>query len=353
MIAAVFKGEGKLVLEERPRPGLHRDTDALIRVTGVGICGTDLHILQVPPAHPARRDIVLGHEFTGEIVQVGAAIPDFAPGESVLIDPHPGCGMCAACKRGEPDRCIPLYTSAEPGHAATIGIFSDGAMTSHVVVPRESLCKVSRGVPSHIAALAEPLSCVVNAFDKLAMRPGESVLVLGAGPIGLLFTSMFKAAGAAKLIVSEPSAYRRKAAVDCGATVVVDPVKEDLPSVVARELPEGPQIVVEAVGPLLPLAINLVGGHGRVLQFGHDETAHPAVPVGTMLKKEVVIYGAFIGRHSFQRTAAIMESGILPLERIVSHRLPLSRIHEGIDLLRKGQAIKVILEPQGGAGVRG
>jgi threonine dehydrogenase-like Zn-dependent dehydrogenase len=313
----------------------------------VGICGTDLHILQVPPAHPAKQDIILGHEFTGEIVELGDGITDFSQGESVLIDPHPGCGVCAACKRGEPDRCIPLFQGAVPGHCATIGIFSDGGMTDYAVLPRQSLYKVSPRVPSHIAALAEPLSCVINAFDKLSMRPGESVVVLGAGPIGLLFTSLFKAAGAAKLIISEPSEYRRKAALDCGATAVVDPQEEDLSKVLARELPDGPQIVVEAVGPLLPLAIELVGGHGRVLQFGHDETVEPAVPVGTMLKKEVVIYGAFIGRHSFERTAAIMESGILPLERIVSHRLPLKRIHEGIELLRKGQAIKIILEPEG------
>jgi threonine dehydrogenase-like Zn-dependent dehydrogenase len=345
MIGAIFKGEGRLVLEERPTPNLKSATDALIRVTGVGICGTDLHILQVPPAHPAKRDIILGHEFTGEIVEVGEGITDFSPGEPVLIDPHPGCGVCAACKRGEPDRCIPLFNGAAPGHCATIGIFSDGAMASYAVVPRESLYKVSPKVPSHIAALAEPLSCVISAFGKLSVRPGESAVILGAGPIGLLFTTMFKAAGVAKLIVSEPSQYRRQAAVECGASTVVDPGKEDPAQVVLRELPEGPQVVVEAVGPLLPLAIELVGGHGRVLQFGHDETVEPAVPVGTMLKKEVVIYGAFIGRHSFERTAAIMESGTLPLERIVSHRLPLAEIHKGIDLLRKGQGIKIILEP--------
>jgi len=347
MLAAVFKGEGKLVLEDRPKPEIKSNTDVLIKVRAVGVCGTDLHILQIPPAHPAKRNSILGHEFTGEIVEVGSAISDFRASELVLIDPHPGCGVCAPCKRGEPDRCIPLFTAEAPGHCATIGIFSDGAMTSYVVVPRQSLYKVSPRVPAHIAALAEPLSCVINAFDKLNMRPGESVVVLGAGPIGLLFISLFRAAGASRLIVSEPAEYRRQAAVDCGATTVVDPTREDLVAVVQQELNgEGPNIVVEAVGPLLPLAIELVGGHGRVLQFGHDETVQPAIPVGTMLKKEVVIYGAFIGRHSFERTATVMESGILPLERIVSHRLPLKRVQEGIDLLRKGQAIKVIIEPQ-------
>jgi threonine 3-dehydrogenase len=346
MISAVFKGEGQLVLEDRPKPELQNDTDVLIKVTGVGICGTDLHILQVPPAHPAKRDIILGHEFAGEIVEKGGQVPDFEIGESVLIDPHPGCGSCKECKRGQPDHCIPLYTTGEPGHPNTIGIFSEGAMTSYVTVPRQSLYKVSSQVPSHIAALAEPLTCVINAFDKLNMQPGKSVVVLGAGPIGLLFTSLFKASGASKLIVSEPSEYRRKAAEDCGATKVVDPTKDDLTAVVQSEIGEGPNIVVEAVGPLLAEAIKLVGAHGQVMQFGHDESVRPEIPVGILLKKEVIIYGAFIGRHCFDRTATVMESGILPLDRIVSHRLPLSNIQEGIDLLRQGKAIKVILEPE-------
>lgn len=347
MLAAVFEGQGQLVLKDRPKPKLTRDTDALIKVTGVGICGTDLHILQVPPAHPARQDIVLGHEFTGEIVAVGSQVPDFTPGDAVLIDPHAGCGLCEACKSGNTDICIPLIAaSGEPGHPATIGIFSDGAMTSYAIVPRESLFKVKPEVPSHIRALAEPLACVLNATNKLKVQPGDTVLVLGAGPIGLLFTAVLKANGASKVIVSEVSDYRKAAAEACGATLVVDPNKEDLQAIVARETDGGPNVVVEAVGPLLPQAIHLVGTRGTVLQFGHDETIEPAIPVGVMLKKEVQILGAFIGRYSFERAAKVMESGQLPLDQIVSHRLPLSEVHQGIELLRQGKGLKIILEPE-------
>jgi len=347
MIGAVFEGNGKLVLRDRPKPELKKDTDALIKVTGVGICGTDLHILQVPPAHPARQNIILGHEFTGEIVAVGSRIPDFAPGDTVLIDPHPGCGLCEACRSGNTDICIPLIASSgEPGHPGTIGIFSDGAMTSYAVVPRESLFRVDPKVPSHIRALAEPLACVLNATNKLKAQPGDTVLVLGAGPIGLLFTAVLRANGASKVIVSEISDYRKEAAEACGATLVVDPKKEDLAAIVKRETGGGPNIVVEAVGPLLPQAIKLVGTRGTVLQFGHDETVEPAIPVGIMLKKEVQILGAYIGRYSFERAAKVMESGQLPLERIVSHRLPLSQVHEGIELLRRGKGLKIILEPE-------
>ena len=347
MLAAVFEGNGQLVLQDRPKPVLKNDNEALIKVTGVGICGTDLHILQIPPAHPATKGAILGHEFTGEIVEVGSQIPDFKAGEAVIIDPHPGCGICQECKKGNPDRCISLIeASGEPGHPATIGIFSDGAMTSYAIVPRQSLYKVSPEVPSHIRALAEPLACVVNATQKLKVQPGESVLVLGAGPIGLLFTSLLKANGATKLIVSEISDYRREAAKDCGADIVVNPNTEDLAAIVKRETDGGPDVVVEAVGPLLPQVIELAGGGGRILQFGHDESVNPAIPVAEVLKKELQIFGAFIGKFCFEKTARIMESGALPLERIVSHQLPLSKVHEGLELLRQGKGIKIILQPE-------
>jgi threonine 3-dehydrogenase len=187
---------------------------------------------------------------------------------------------------------------------------------------------------------------VLNAVNRFKVQPGDTVVVLGAGPIGLLFTSVLKANGASKVIVAEISDYRKAAAKDCGATLVVDPTKEDVAAVVKRETDGGPDVVVEAVGPLLPQAIELVRTRGTVLQFGHDEIVNPAIPVGVMLKKEVQILGAFIGRYSFDRAAKVMESGQLPLDRIVSHRFPLSQVHEGLELLRQGKGIKIILEPE-------
>jgi threonine dehydrogenase-like Zn-dependent dehydrogenase len=347
MLAAVFEGNGNLVLKERPKPQIKRDTDVLLKVRGVGICGTDLHILQVPPAHPARLGATLGHEFTGEVAEVGSAVTEVRPGDLVLVDPHPGCGRCEECVSGHPDRCIPLYSSATaPGHCATIGIFSDGAMTSYAVAPAHALFKVDAEVPAHIAALAEPLACVVSATDKLKVQPGETALILGAGPIGLLFTSLIKASGASKIVVSEISEYRRKVAWECGATRVVNPREEDLAAVVQQEMPGGADVVVEAVGPLLPQAIELAHSSGRILQFGHDELARPAIPVAELLRKEITIYGSFIGKFSFHKLPRLMRSGVLPLEKIVSHQLPVSRVHEGISLLRQGKAIKVILHPE-------
>ena len=341
-----MKATGKLVLKDRPKPELKKDTDALIKVTGVGICGTDLHILQFPRLTRQGKTLFWDMNLPGKSWRSAAEYLTLRPGTPVLIDPHPGCGVCEACKNGNTDICIPLIAaSGEPGHPATIGIFSDGAMTSYAIVPRESLFKVDPKVPSHIRALAEPLACVLNATNKLKAQPGDSVLVLG-GPHRIAVHR--RAEGQWGLQGHRIRDFRlsQRGCRGPRATLVVDPRKEDLEAIVKRETGGGPNIVVEAVGPLLPQAIKLVGHRGTVLQFGHDETANPTIPVGVMLKKEVQILGAYIGRYSFERAAKVMESGQLPLDKIVSHRLPLSRVHEGIELLRQGKGLKIVLEPE-------
>jgi threonine dehydrogenase-like Zn-dependent dehydrogenase len=348
MLAAVFEGNGKLVIKERPKPGIKNESDVLIKVTASGICGTDLHILQVPPAHPATEGCILGHEFTGEIVEVGNKALDLQVGDMVVVNPHPPCGLCRYCKMGRPDRCKNMYTPKYPGNLNTMGIFSDGGMANYVVVPEHSLYKINSEILPRLASLAEPLACVVNATDKVKVQPGDTAVILGAGPIGLLFVLMFKASGVAKLIVSEPLSIRRKAAIECGATLTVDPQNEDLELIVKEETDGGADVVVEAVGPFINQALCLVRSSGKIIQFGHDELARPEIHVGDIVRHEISIFGAFgtyIGQYTFDRVVKIIESGVLPLEKVISHCLSLSRINEGIELLRKGKAIKVIIHP--------
>lgn len=343
MLAAVFEGNGKLTLMEREKPVIKNKDDVLIKVTGVGICGTDLHILQTPPAHPATVGAILGHEFTGVVEDLGSDVSGYQKGDTVIVDPHPGCGQCPMCQAGYPDNCIPLY---KDGHCQTIGIFSDGAMASHTIVPKHAIVKISPQVPAHLAALAEPLGCVVSATDKVRVQPGEGVVILGAGPIGLLFTCLLKACGAAKVIVSEPSDYRRKVALECGATRVVNPKTENLREVVKSELGEGAHVVVEAVGPMIDECLKLVRPGGKVIQFGHDELVRPEIQVAEIVRKEITIHGAFIGKYSFGKVARIIESNVLPLDKVVSHQFPLSKVHEAFDLLRQQKGLKIILSPE-------
>ncbi|NLZ54934.1 MAG: alcohol dehydrogenase catalytic domain-containing protein [Thermoanaerobacteraceae bacterium] len=339
----------KFAYEDRPVPQIKNPDDVLIKILGVGICGTDLHILMDPPLHPAEPDIIFGHEFCGQVEEVGSAVKDLKPGDKVIVDPHPPCGYCNNCRSDRPEMCENLFLHGEgiEGQAATRGIFQDGGLTSYACVPARSVFKVDPNTPFQRMALAEPLSCVGYAIEKLNIQAGDTVCVLGAGPIGLLFCALAKANGATKVIVSEPHEYRRNKALKVGATRVVEPTKEDLKEICLEETNGlGVDHCIEAVGQLLMTAIDMVRTGGKVLMFGHDETAAPPIKLGEIVKKEVEIYGGFLGKYYFEKAARIIESNLLPLDEIATHTLPLSRYQEGLDLLHAGKALKVIIYPE-------
>jgi len=353
MKSIIFKGPGKYAYEDRPKPVLENPTDVIIKVLGVGICGTDLHILMDPPLHPAIPGIILGHEFCGQIDEVGQQVGWLKKGDKVIVDPHPPCGHCEHCTSDRPLMCSELYGTVakkypeHKGHAYTRGIFQDGGLTSYVCLPANSVFKVKEETPFEVAALAEPLSCVGCSMEKLKMQPGDTVCILGAGPVGLLFTCMAKAAGAVSIIVSEPSDYRRNKALNCGATRVVNPYKENLKEVVLQETNNlGADHCIEAVGAEMMTAIDMVRCNGKVLQFGHDETAAPPIKLGEIVKKEIELYGGFLGKYYFEKTARIIESGILPLKEIATHTLPLSKYGEALELLNNRQGLKIIIYPE-------
>ena len=354
MKSIVFVRPGKFVYEDRQKPEIKNPDDVLLKVLGVGICGTDLHILMDHPKHPAKPGIILGHEYSAEVAEVGSAVTWLKPGDKVIVDPHPPCGQCENCRSDRPGMCTELYGTVGKefpqysGHANTRGIFQDGALTSYTRVPASSVFKVKKETPFQVAALAEPLSCTSCAIAKLNIKPGDTVCVLGAGPIGLLFASLAKASGATTIIVSEPAEYRRNKALKCGATRVVNPKVENLRAVVLEETNGiGIDHCIEAVGAEMMTAINLVRCEGKVLQFGHDETATPSIRLGEIVRKEVEIYGGFLGKYYFEQTARIIESGILPLEEIVTHTFPLSQYQDALDLLNRREGLKVVIYPEG------
>jgi threonine dehydrogenase-like Zn-dependent dehydrogenase len=347
MRAAVFQGQGRLDFENRPVPHIHDDDDVVLEVGGVGICGTDLHILDVPPHYPARVGVVLGHEFAGRVVAVGRRVTGVKPGDHVVVDENAPCGACEMCRRGMPNACVPLYETPEaPGVANSYGIFKDGGLAKYVLIKERNVVPISKSVPMWQAAVAEPLACVINGCNKANLRPGESAVVLGAGPIGLLFISMLKASGAAPLIAVEPSASRRQAAVACGATAVIDSRAEDVKQRIAAETGgRGAQVVIEAVGPLIDLCVEIAGPGGRIVQIGYDESAWVKVPPARIVYRELQIFGTVLAKFTFEPARCLLENGALPLDKIVTHRLPLESVHEGIDLLRRGEAIKVVVHP--------
>ena len=345
MTAAVFEGEGRLVLQERPIPVIKEPTDVLIEVGAVGICGTDLHILDVPPRHPAAVGAVLGHEFAGRIAGVGSAVDNVKVGDHIVADPNSPCGKCVPCSRGYPNACLGVLSAPVPGYANTFGIFRDGAMAKYMVMPGCDVYRIAPAVPATHACVAEPLAVAVNGLNKVGVQPGETVVVLGAGPIGLCFLGVASAAGA-RTIVSEPSAMRREAAIACGADIVLDPTVENLEERVMSETDgEGADVAVEAVGHLFDVCVRIARFGGRVLLFGDDAIARPAIPQAWVMRRELQIFGAFLPKFTWCRAIQMLEQGLIPMDHIVTHQLPLSQVHQGMQLLRDGKAIKVAICP--------
>ncbi len=348
MLAAVFKGEGRLELEERPVPEILQDDDVILQVGAVGICGSDLHILAVPPEHPAKPGVILGHEFAGRVAAAGKSVEGLCPGDHVAVDQNPPCGKCKMCRRGLPNFCIPLFSNPEapPGWPYTPGQWWDGAMAEFVRVPAHYVYPIDRSIPMWQAAMLEPIGCVLNGMNSIDFQAGESAVILGAGPAGLVFVNLVKNSGASKIIVSEPSPRRRKAAIACGADVVVDPATEDIRDrVMAETVGEGANVVVDAVGRLFPLATELAAVSGRIAVFGIDMTGKTEFPQLSLTNKELRVYGVWLMKYTMPAAIKVLEAALLPMDEIVTHRLPLEKVHEAIKLARTGEGIKVILTP--------
>ncbi|HEU5394756.1 MAG TPA: alcohol dehydrogenase catalytic domain-containing protein [Candidatus Methylomirabilis sp.] len=337
MPAMVFEGNGRLTLKEMPVPRVEADDQALLRVEAASICGTDLQILRVPPGHPATPGTILSHEYTGEVLDAGNRVRFLKKGDRVVVDPNLTCGQCPYCRMGRSNLCEQM---------TTLGIFIHGGFAPYNVAPVRALHKIGPRTASEMAVFAEPLSCVVNGVRRVALQPGESALVLGAGPIGLYFIQMFRAAGAGKILAAEVQPFRAEMARRLGAERVIDPTKEDLAGAVREATGIGADAVVDAVGTLMAEALACVRRGGRILLFGMNTQAHPAIPQHDITRYEVEVLGTFIARHTFPAAIQIIESGVLDLPALITHRLPLRAAEEGFAAMRGGSGIKVIVDPQ-------
>jgi threonine dehydrogenase-like Zn-dependent dehydrogenase len=334
MRAAVFKGSGILELEDVPEPAVEADDDVIIEVEACGICGSDLQILNVPPGHPADPGVILGHEFVGRVRALGRGGGTLEIGQRVVVDPDPKCGTCGPCRAGRPASCE---------NVRALGVFTHGALAPLVKAPAGFVFPLSEGPTAPIASLIEPLACVVNGVNKANPRPGESAIIFGAGAIGCLFLAMFKAAGASPVIVVEPQAARGTVATAVGADLVVSP--DQLETRRHELMPHGADVIVDAVGTQLGTAIEHAALGGRIVLFGMNQTARPAIQQYTITERSLSILGSYITAFTFPAAIGLVEGGTLPLDPIVTNVLPLDRVSEGLDLLRSGSATKVVITP--------
>ncbi len=258
MRAAVLAEPGRFEIRSVPRPEPGRD-DILVRIARTGICGTDIHIFN---GHYAadRLPMIPGHEFTGHIAASGKAVTELTVGQPVVVDMNIGCTRCYWCRRNEILNCPEMQQ---------MGITMDGAFAEYISVPARLVIPAPVDTPAEVLALTEPLSCVVRAARKSRVTFGQSVVVMGAGPIGNLHIQLLRTIGAAPIIASDVSADRRSTAEQCGADLAVRPdaLKE---AVMTATHGRGADIVIESVGSpaLYAAAKELMRKGGHLAAFG-------------------------------------------------------------------------------------
>ncbi len=334
-VVPIFKGEGRLAYEPRPIPAIAAPDDVIVRIEACGICGTDLNILAVPPAHKAIPGIVIGHEGVGVVVEKGSAVSGLNLGDRVVVANRLTCGQCAYCRRGLDNQCT---------NYQTIGTTVDGAFAPFLAAPARALWKISPDVPRDDAALFEPLACAVGSARRASFQPGDNVAVIGAGPMGLLFVLLYRAMGAGKIVVIDIAPYRLDFARSLGVDAALHADVTDIAAEVKQITGLGADIVVDAVGNQLAQAVALARRGGQIILFGLRPHDNPPVKQYTITRYDLTIHGTFVGLHPFAQTIQLLESGRLQPSLLVTHRLPLSQLERGVELMRTQQAMKVLIE---------
>ena len=339
MKALVFNGKEDLRLAEVAVPKPARD-EALIRVRACGICGSDVHGYlgitgrRLPP-------MIMAHEFSGEIVEVGADVTDFRVGDRVVPYPVIFCGDCEPCRRGDVHLCQ---------HKRALGVLAcDGAMAEYIAVPTKVLFRLAEPISFDVGAMMEPLAVAYRAINHAGDLTGKSILVVGAGTIGLLALALVKMRNPAKIFVSDLSDTRLAVAKTMGADEVVNPSNCAVDAFVRSATDQvGVDVAIEAVGatPTVQQAMSCLRTGGTAVWIGNSAKMI-TVNMQEVVTRELQVIGSFLyAFEEFGDVVEILNRGELDVEPVISLRVPM--MEKGIDLFAKlasdpGPLIKVIL----------
>ena len=338
MKAAVLKDWGKLSVENVDTPTCGPN-EAIVGVLYAGICGSDVHVYH--HRHPtAQCPVIMGHEFVGRLLELPAgARPDLKVGDIVSAQPYLSCGLCDSCVRGRDNVCTSLKI---------FGIHTAGCFAERVKVPAKKLFKVPDSVPLRTAAMIEPLAVAVHDVNISDMQFGDTVFIIGGGPIGSLIGLVAKLNGAAKVVVSEINEGRGPFIESLGLTWV-NPKRQDLAEEIKRlTAGKGFDIVFETSGTQAgtDLMTAAVKNAGTIVLVGVPSGKFPT-DTGSLLAKESRIVGVRLHSHfNFGKAIAMIQNPVIAetLNRMMTLELPLGRVDEGLQLVTKGEHMKIVLK---------
>jgi L-iditol 2-dehydrogenase len=337
---------GDLRLESIPDPQAGPG-DLLIRVLACGTCGTDVKIFRSGHQHISLPRVI-GHEVTGEIVEVGAGVSGWAVGDRVEVIAAIPDGTCYECRRG-------FWTVCE--NLESIGYQYDGGFAELMRVPAKVLAvdgvnRIPEGMDPSEAAVTEPLACVINGQELASVGDGDSVVVIGAGPIGSLHARLARARGAAKVFVVDVNARRLELAERLDADALIDASTVDpIEAIRDRTDGRGADVVITAAASKIAQqqALSIAAPRGRISLFGGLPRDAPTIESDSNLihYRELAVVGAY-GSAPRQHPVALelIASGKVPVADLITDRLPLERVPDALDLVARGEGIKIIIEPQ-------
>lgn len=342
MLAAVLHGFDELRLEHVPVPEPRNSGEALVKIESCGVCATDYKAIR-----GIRKNVtfpsIQGHEPSGVVAEVGPGVSHFKVGDEVIVQPLGHCGFCMACRLGNTHYCENAFVLGGDGPDDVW----NGAFAEYMLTRESTLYHKPASISFDAAAVTEPLAGAWKGVIKHSeMQIGNDVVVIGVGSIGLLCMMVAKAAGAARLIAIDTSDYALANALDLGATHIVNPAKEDAKKRVCEIIPEGPDLVVEAAGPIeaVRLMVDLLRRGTRWNVFGITTHEKFELDGGLTHFLEARMDSSF-GTTTVAMAKAIrlMETGLVDTEKIISHRFPLSRIHEALEVMGSSKRNKVII----------
>ncbi|HEV8403735.1 MAG TPA: L-threonine 3-dehydrogenase [Candidatus Limnocylindrales bacterium] len=339
MLALVKTHAGPgLELRDVPMPAIGIN-DVLIRVHKTGICGTDLHIESWDPwaAKTIHPPLVVGHEFVGDVIEIGSNVADFQPGDLVSGEGHVVCGRCRHCLAGRRNLCP---------NTIGLGVGRDGAFAEYVALPMTNVWHHWPGINEEVAAIFDPFGNAVHTALAFAVL-GEDVLISGAGPIGLMATAVARHAGARHVVVSEPNAYRRAIAIRMGATLAIDPRERSLESAFEElDMVEGFDVALEMSGnPSALRAAIAAMAHGGGIAILGIPTEEISLDINAIVFKMLTVRGIY-GREMYEtwyKMTVMLQSG-LDITPAITHRFGFREFEAAFAAARAGDSGKVIMD---------
>lgn len=341
MKASYFLGKGSF--EVRQAPELHPGPgEVVIKNMVCGVCGTDVHIFHGEPGSAdVNPPVVLGHEYSGEVVEVGEGVTALKPGDHVTVDPNIYCGECVYCRNGKKQLCETMQA---------VGVTRDGGFGEYSLVPAAQAFKLGDSVPYEAGAMAEPVACCLHGIDLAGIKAGDRVCIVGGGAIGLIMLQLAKLSGASSLVLSEPNEKRRQVALSLGADAAIDPTAPDANSAYEAALGDGADVVIECVGnnAAVKSAFQLAKKGATIVLFSVPKVdATFDLPLFDVYKKELTIKGSFVNPDTHERAVRLINSGKLDFTSIITHRFNLDQLPEAIAMQMSSESIKVVVCPHG------